>query len=234
MSAFFTLHRDLPREGPGEPADVEWTLSWMAEPARVCDAACGPGADLEVLAGALPRAQIDGVDRQAHFIAQARARVARFGPRVALFTQDYAGIRGPYDLIWCAGAVYFIGIETALRTWRAALAPGGHVAFSEPVWLGETPSAAARSFWSEYGGITGAAGIADRVARAGFRTVATRVICGPPWQAYYQPLQARILQLGSLDDAALGAVLDEAQREIDLWHVCGDEIAYLLSVVAPA
>jgi len=36
MSAFFTLHRDLPREGPGEPADVAWAMA-VADVADVVD-----------------------------------------------------------------------------------------------------------------------------------------------------------------------------------------------------
>lgn len=43
--AFFALHRDLPREGPGEAADVAWALevAGVAPGARVADAGCGPG-----------------------------------------------------------------------------------------------------------------------------------------------------------------------------------------------
>ncbi|HBB84928.1 MAG TPA: class I SAM-dependent methyltransferase, partial [Sulfitobacter sp.] len=46
MTAFFTLHRDLPREGPGEPADVNWAVEQGDLPARaeIADVACGPGS----------------------------------------------------------------------------------------------------------------------------------------------------------------------------------------------
>ena len=30
--SFFTLHRDLPREGPGRPVDVHWALYAAAVP----------------------------------------------------------------------------------------------------------------------------------------------------------------------------------------------------------
>ena len=47
-AAFFTVHCDLPREGPGEAADVLWALGHLnaGGPLDVMDAACGPGADL--------------------------------------------------------------------------------------------------------------------------------------------------------------------------------------------
>lgn len=233
MTGFFVVHRDLPREGPGEPADVHWVLGQIVPPARVCDAACGPGADLVTLAEALPGAQIDGVDRQAHFVATARQRVARFGPRVSVVQADYAGIVGSYDLIWCAGAVYFLGIERALAVWRGALAPGGRVAFSEPVWVG-APSASAREFWRDYPAITDATGIDARVTAARFRTLATRLIVGPAWAAYSEPMEARLALLRpGADDDQVQAIAD-AVREIALWRENPGQIAYLLSLVAPS
>jgi|GEM_PF-4683729 len=56
-SAFFTVHRDLDREGPGEAADVHWALDVAGTPedARILDAACGPGADMVTLAKAWRR-----------------------------------------------------------------------------------------------------------------------------------------------------------------------------------
>ena len=46
---------------------------------------------------------------------------------------------GPFDLIWCAGAVYFEGITECLQAWAPALKPGGAVAFSEVCWFTDTP-----------------------------------------------------------------------------------------------
>ena len=63
-AAFFALHRDLPREGPGQAEDVHWALYTAAVPeeARICDLACGPGADTRTLAKARPHARITGID----------------------------------------------------------------------------------------------------------------------------------------------------------------------------
>ncbi len=59
-------------------------------------------------------------------------------------------LTGPFDLIWSAGALYFLGVTDGLTGWRAALAPGGAVAFSEPCFFTDTPSDAARAFWDGY------------------------------------------------------------------------------------
>jgi trans-aconitate methyltransferase len=199
----------------------------------VIDAACGPGADTVTLADALPEARIEGVDITPHFVTAARAATARFGPRVSVREGDMRVLDGPADLIWCMGALYAVGIETALPLWRKVLADGGIVAFSEPV-LPDWAGAGARAFWADYPNAGDAASIAARVAAAGFRTEATRLLTGLPWAEYYEPMQVRVDRLRAGADPALAHVLDDAQREIDLWRQAPDEIAYLLTIAAPA
>ncbi len=233
LSPFFQLHSDLPREGPGSADDVRWALSVTGPAARVCDVACGPGADTVVLAEALPDARIDAMDAQAHFVAEAQRRCAEYGDRVQVFQGDMATLDGPYDLIWCAGALYFLGVTEGLRGWRPALAAGGRVAFSEPVWVDENPVQEARDFWADYPAITDRAGIEARVVKAGFDVLAVRRIIGDSWANYFEPMRARIAALRPDADAELAEVLDQEAREIALWSAAPDHIAYDLFVVAP-
>ncbi|MEO0381726.1 MAG: class I SAM-dependent methyltransferase, partial [Pseudomonadota bacterium] len=165
--AFFTVHRDLPREGPGEPADVHWALDHLglSGDLDVLDAACGPGADLLALAEALPQARITGMEMTPHFVTEANARVEAHAPRVRAIHVDMSAPDGTYDLIWCAGALYFLGVTEGLRGWRAALKDGGAVVFSEPVLMG-APSEATLAFWEEYPQITDLDGIIARVRAA--------------------------------------------------------------------
>ncbi|MEZ5714444.1 MAG: squalene/phytoene synthase family protein [Paracoccaceae bacterium] len=66
---------------------------------------------------------------------------------------------GPFDLIWCAGAIYFIGVTEALAGWRDALAPGGVVAFSQACLFRPDPPQAVDDLFEGYP-VTDAAGIA--------------------------------------------------------------------------
>ncbi|MBW4708027.1 methyltransferase domain-containing protein [Roseobacter sp. YSTF-M11] len=232
--AFFVLHRDLPREGPGEPADVEWAcrVARLQQDARICDAACGPGADIPALLQAAPDGHIDAMDKTAQFVDQARAAHGA-NPRVSLSVSDMAGITGPYDMIWCAGALYFLGVSEGLRRWRAALAPGGAVVFSEPCWFTEDRPAAAAQLWAEYPAMTDADGIARQVEAAGYSTVATRRLSQTAWENYYAPLDTRIAALRPDAQGALARVLDEAEAEAASWRAHRDAFGYLLSVVTP-
>lgn len=235
-SPFFTVHRDLDREGPGEPADVLWALDVAGTPAsaRILDAASGPGADMVTLAEARPEAEITGVEKQAHFVEAANARVARFGERVRAVEGDYMQLDGVFDLIWCAGAVYFNGIEPVLRSWQRHLAPGGAVAFSEPAWMIDPPSDAARAFWGEEYPTKSEDGVRDQIHAAGWGVVGQRWIVDVPWANYYGPMIARLDMLENSDPSEdLQAVLAQSRDEIAKWQAAREEVAYSLFVVRP-
>lgn len=233
MSAFQRLYTGLVREGPGAPADVAWAcaVAGLAPDARICDAGSGTGGDIQALLDAAPDGHVTAIDRQADFIAALKQDWAA-DDRVAAAVGDIVQMGGRYDLIWSAGAVYFIGVTEALQAWRGALGPGGAVAFSEPCFFTETPSDAARGFWGAYEP-TDAAGIDARVRDAGFLTLASRRVADDGWQTYYFGLGARAKQLRVGADAEMTAVLDRAETEIATWAEVKSETGYLLSVVRP-
>lgn len=232
--AFFKLHSDLPREGPGEPADILWATEIAQTPANACiaDVGCGPGGDIATLLEVAPQGQITALDKVAHFAAAARS-TWQDDARVTVLQADMARIMNDYDLIWCAGAVYFLGVTEALSAWRKSLRKGGAVAFTEVCWFTDTPSPRAQKLWEQYPPMTDAAGIATRVEKAGFEVMATRRISDAAWESYFQPIDTRIQALRPGADAALSVVLDEAEEEAACWRAHRDEFGYLLNVVRP-
>ncbi len=244
MTSFFTLHSDLPREGPGEDADVFWaaSLAGLGNDARICDAACGPGADINAQLTAAPQGQVLAFDRHAPFVDVARSHFKN-DPRVTLelgqlVRTEADGLPdpvdlGPFDMIWCAGAMYFTGIEPTLTHWKNALKPGGVIAFSEPVFFTETPAEIVRALYGEYGAMTDAAGIRSQIERAGYEVLDTKPVSDDAWEAYYTPMDARIAALRPDADPALREVLDEGTEEARVWREYRDQVGYLLCVVRP-
>ncbi len=232
--AFLTLHRNLPREGPGEPADIEWLGRQidLPEGAAICDNACGPGADIGPLLELAPGAHVTAIDHHPQFLGQA-AETWAGDPRVDLALGDMRHPGGPYDLIWCAGAVYIIGIDQALTAWREALKPGGVIAFTEPCYFKYPPDSEVVELWAEYPAMTGEEGIAARVRAAGYETIATRRLSDDAWRNYYKPLMDRMGELYEDADDDLRAVLMAHAAEIKAWDEYGDDFGYLLSVVRP-
>ena len=235
LPPFFQLHSLLDREGPGTAADVAWAVAIAGTRGRVrvMDAGCGPGADTLELARLLPEGSIEAVDKHAHFVGEAEARCAEFGTRVYIRQGDMADIVGPFDLIWCAGALYFLGVTEGLLLWRDELAEGGAVAFSEPVLVETAEGEAGHDFWADYPAITNRDGIADRVAAAGYRVLGVRRVVGQAWTDYYRPMEDKSARLRLDADDALTAVLDEAEAEIAAWRANPDHVAYDLFVVTP-
>ncbi|SMX41663.1 class I SAM-dependent methyltransferase [Actibacterium lipolyticum] len=232
MTAFFEVHKDLPREGPGEAADVHWALKRAAlrPDAIVCDAGCGPGDDIQALLRHLPAGHLLAVDLHAPFVAQAEARFeneprvdARVGDMAQLDTQPDA----PFDLIWCAGALYFLGVSEGLGVFRKALKENGYVAFSEPAFLTDEPSQAARSFWDGYEP-SSEAELRAKVEAAGFKVLGIKTVSDAAWENYYQPMEARIAKLRAGANAELSKALDENQAEAESWRKVKGETGYLL------
>lgn len=233
MEAFFVLHSDLPREGPGTEADVAWAcdLAGVARDAAILDAGAGPGGDVNALLAAAPEGSVLTVDSHAGFAKTARARFAG-DARVKTLAGDMMAQPGPFDLIWCAGAIYFIGVTEALSGWRSCLAPGAAVAFSAPCRFQDAPPEAVVDLFEGYP-VPNADGLAAQVAAAGFTLLGTRVVSDAGWEAYYQPLETRIADLRPDADAALVAVLDEAATEIATWRAYREAFGYLICVVQP-
>lgn len=232
--AFFTLHRDLPREGPGEAADVAWAAALCAlnPTAEIADIACGPGGDIAALLAAAPHGHVTALDKTPHFVEAARA-TWQADPRVMVLRADMARIMNSFDLIWCAGAVYFMGVTEALSAWRKSLNPGGVVAFSEACWFTDTPSPVAQANWAEYPAMTDTAGIAARVQAAGYQVLGTRRLSDAAWEAYYTPMEQRIAALKPGATGPLAQVLAEAEAEIAAWRAHRREFGYLLTLARP-
>lgn len=236
MEDFFKLHRDLPREGPGAPADVAWATALLQLPARaqIADVACGSGGDIAALLAATTHGHVTALDKTAHFVEQVR-EAWRGNDRVTVLNADMKAIANRYDLIWCAGAVYFMGVEAALSAWRKTLLPNGAIAFSEACWFTDTPSERPKKMWAnEYPSMTDKAGISAQIEAAGYRIIYQRRLDDAAWEAYFTPLDARIAQLRNGATAGVSAVLDEAEEEAACWRAHRDEYGYLLSVVVPA
>jgi len=235
MSAFFTLHADLPREGPGDAESLAWAarLAGVAQDARILDAGCGPGGDIEGLLAAAPGGRVVAVDRHLPFVHAVNDTWAR-EPRVTARHADMAAEEGPFDFIWIAGALYFLGIEQGLALMRGKLARGGALAFSELVWLVANPDPVLQAHLeAEYAEMAGLNTLARRIDAADFEVLGQQALPDAAWEAYYGPMEARIARLRPGADGALSEVLDEGQAEIELWRRHRHSFGYVLSVVRP-
>ncbi|NUW38750.1 SAM-dependent methyltransferase [Nonomuraea rhodomycinica] len=99
---------------------------------RVADVGCGQGWAALAIARAFPNVCVDGLDADASSVADARAAAERagLGDRVRMEQADACRIvaAGPYDLVMILEVLHDLSRPVeALRSARAALAPGGAV-----------------------------------------------------------------------------------------------------------
>jgi len=138
--------------------------------------------------------------------------------------------RSPFDLLWCEGAAYLMGVAEALRAWRPLLKPGGRLALSEAVSLRPDPPEAVRCCWAEaYPAMGDVAACRRTVGACGYRLLGYFVLPEEAWWSdYYGPKERRIGRLAAnyADDAVAEAVLAECQAEIDDYRAHADYYGY--------
>lgn len=245
QAVFFDVHCDLPREGPGDRETVLQALTLVGElprDARVLDIACGPGGQTIDLAQALPAAEVIAVDLHEPFLRrlEASAKQLDLGKRISVLAGDMQALSpelGMFDLLWCEGAAYIVGLEKALRLWRSFLNPNGRIAFSEPVWLRDDAPPEVRSFWANgYPGMMSLDECRGAIARAGYSLLGDFVLPEKAWWTnYYSPMERRISMLEAKyesDDVAL-SVVRECSEEIEFYRKFSQYYGYGFLVAAP-
>ncbi len=229
------LFGGLDRLAPGTTDDIAWILQETCLPngARIADAGCGTGCDIRTFHAMRPDLYIVGYELNERFAHEAAAAFSD-QPTIEIYHKDMSELGGEFNLIYSAGAVYFLGIEQALNLWCGNLAPGGMIVFSELCWLGPERPPEAADFWAAFPAMTDIEGAGAHIRNAGFRQVASRVLPPEAWRTYYDPLAARVAQLRAEIVPQTSALLNEIDAEIALWRRHGDTYGYALHIVAPA
>ncbi len=234
---FFEIHSGLPREAPGDDDSTRRALKACALPpaAGILDIGCGPGAQTIVAADVFPDAHLIALDRHYPFLVELIRRADAAGCRegIAPLRADMNMLPvadRSFDLVLAEGSAYILGIEKALTVCRDLLREGGHVAFSDLVWLTHTPPPEAKAYFdSEYPAMTTPEQRVEMIRRAGFEMIEQfRLPDTSWWDNYYTPMQERLDMLREKyagDDHAL-AVIAESQQEIHIRRDYGGSYGY--------
>ncbi|MFD7627461.1 GNAT family N-acetyltransferase [Streptomyces sp. NPDC059851] len=246
-SAFFALHRGLPRQAPGSAETTRHLLSLcgpLPERPRVLDLGCGPGRSALLLAAEAGAhgAEVTAVDLHEGFLDELRAAAADLGldGRVHPVNADMGALPHPdgsFDLVWAEGSAYVLGFDAALARWKRLLAPGGTLVLTECEWTTDEPSAGARTFWDPHYALRSTARNIAAAQAAGYRVLGVHHLSDSDWAAYYGPLAARADEVeasaGPDPDPATAAALAGAREEIAVRARHGHEYGYTGYVLRP-
>lgn len=224
------LHLDGERQGPGSDQATRRavTLAGLegATDLAIADIGCGTGASTLVLAHDLD-AQITAVDLLPRFLNRLDDRARRLGLADHITTSATSMDELPFDdealdVIWSEGAIYNIGFERGVSSWRRHLKPGGVLAVSEITWLTHRRPPELEDRWAtEYPEVATASTKLAALEAAGYSPLGYFPLPETCWvDHYYRPLQSRFAAFLDRHDHSIAAneVVEAEQHEIDLYE----------------
>jgi SAM-dependent methyltransferase len=226
---FYELFESLPRQGPGCTGATKKAFSLLPplpKDAKILDIGCGSGTQTRDLA-ALASGIITAVDNHQPFLDSITKRVGKQGmqDRIKTVCASMDALpfeKGQFDLIWSEGAIFIIGFEHGLKTWKPFLKKGGFMVVSDADWFEPNPPQELIQWWEKEGYVPASEDeMKERVKRAGLRLLATyRLPEAGWWDNYYVPMLARIAELrktrGSVPENA--AILDMLEAEAETYR----------------
>lgn len=220
------------------PATDEATRRALAlipfEPRSILEIGCGSGRATLTLAEATT-ARIMATDIAEMALSQLQVKIIarKLDDRVVVRNIDMAELQNleqSWDVVWAEGSAYIMGVEHAMLEWRQLLRSGGALVFSDMVWRTETPPEHLAAFWaSEYPGMSRVDVLLDQARRAGYRVLGHFDMGREAMDAYYVPLEARILMMEARLEGS--KVLDDLRAELAAYHACDGLVSYEMFVL---
>lgn len=238
LALLVDLHKRNHRQGPG--GDAQTRLAMMLgglaagpEKLRIADIGCGTGSATLLLAELL-NAHITAVDLFDDFLAMLEAGAQQRGLAGKITTLACSMEALPFaedslDVIWSEGAIYHIGFDRGIGSFKRFLKPGGLLAVSEITWLTKERPGEITAHWNgEYPEIATAAEKINILEDHGFILQGYFPLPESCWtENYYTPLENgfdRFIARHGSDDAK--ALVAAEKAEIDLYKKYRDYYSY--------
>ncbi len=214
------------RQGPGSPEVTLKALSFIESlppDAHIVDIGCGTGGQTMVLAQQLT-GQIKGIDFFPTFIElfNQNAHNLHLQDRVKGEIGNMEDLQleeSSLDLIWSEGAIYNIGYERGLQSWRKFLKTGGYIAVSEASWFTDERPLEIDKFWQDaYPGIDTISRKVAQMQQAGYVPVAAFILPENCWiEHFYQPqvaVQELFLKKYATNQMVAGFIANEKHEAL--------------------
>jgi ubiquinone/menaquinone biosynthesis C-methylase UbiE len=187
----------------------------------------------------LSGSKIEAVDNHQPFLDEMNAQAKKEGVsdkihavRGDMFNLQYQ--KESFDLIWCEGAIFIIGFEKGLTTWRSLLANKGYLVVSELSWFrNDLPEELVTYMREMYAGIEseGVKTVDENLKtarKAGYRNIDSFLLPNSCWWDYYTPIEAKLPSLKEKfrnQPEALQYLACE-EREIEMYRRYSDYYGY--------
>jgi SAM-dependent methyltransferase len=240
LEIFLEVFEELPRQGPGSLACTRRALSVCRElplSPRVLDLGCGAGAQTLHLAS-LVDGSILAIDSHPPLIERLQAKLeeqslsGRVEARVGNMSALDLPLEG-FDLVWSEGALYNLGLETALPMCAGLLRSGGYLAFTEPVWRTTDPPPDVREAFADYPTMGCVEDVLSLIEANEYSLVDHFDLPDEAWwDDFYSPMELRIeaLRVKYAEDVEASSALDEVAKEPQMHRRSGHHYGYAFFV----
>lgn len=193
---------------------------------RILDIGCGQGRATMELAR-LSSGQVVGldIDQAALEVLSRRIQEQGLAGRVQVVHGSMFALDFPdesFDVLWAEGALNVIGFGKGLREWRRLIKPAGFLVVHEGAWLRPDPPQAIVDRWQPvFPEISTIPDYLEQLPRYGYRSIGHFALPDDFWwRNYYALIAGRIRELRPkcARDQAAQKILDEEQREVDLYR----------------
>jgi ubiquinone/menaquinone biosynthesis C-methylase UbiE len=224
------LHKTAARQGPGGEIETKMAMKLArldrSRHLKIADIGCGTGASTLLLAQELD-ASITAVDFLPEFldVLQSNARLHSVINKITPLACSMDSLPfsdKEFDTIWSEGAIYNMGFEAGISSWKRFLKPGGMIIVSEITWLSSTRPLDLQAYWGkEYPEIDTASSKIGILERHGYSPEAYFVLPKHCWiENYYRPMQNRFVEFlhhnGQSEQAK--AIVDAEKNEIAMYE----------------
>lgn len=244
MNIFFEIHKDIPREGPGDDASTKKafkSLKGLSDSPTILDIGCGPGMQTLELARNT-NGKVTALDMHQPFLDDLKESVndEKLTHKVetikgSMFTLEDHFNEASFDVIWSEGAIYIIGFEEGLRAWQPFLKKGGFIAVTELSWLKRDRPKEINDFWeNDYPGMKTIEENLKVVDSTGYELVDHFVLPESSWyDHYYYPLEKRIAMLREqhVNSDEWQKALDESLKEIEMYRKYSQYYGYVFYIM---
>ena len=240
MQYFFEVFEDLPRQGPGCREATLRALSWLKKlppNPNVLDIGCGCGMQTQILAQEL-KTKILAIDNHRPMLDRLAQSAAWSGLEIE--TRELSMIDMPFDaqsfdLLWCEGAIFIIGLERGLTEFHRYLTPGGYFAFTEMCWFTDQPAPEAQTFFDQtYPDLKPVADVRKMAKAAGYKLIDDFNLPDSAWwDDYYTPMLERIktLKVTNAGIAEAEAVYANCEAEAEIHKRYSADYGYTFFVL---
>lgn len=242
IDIFFEIHKDIPREGPGDSKSTQRAFSLLknlpSKP-KILDIGCGPGKQTFDLIK-LTDGNMVAIDNHQPYIDSLNEEIVKQGltDRIQALNKDMFNLdfeEKSFDVIWAEGAIYIIGFENGLKTWPRFLKTKGHIAATEISWLKPNPPDELKTFWDEcYPNIQNIESNLEIIKRCGYKAIDYFPLPESAWwDDYYNPIQQRITKLKEKyhDNEDAIKMIELEEKEINIYKKYSAYYGYVFYIM---